>query len=252
MTEISDYGSVIETTLLRGRVRLLQPKKGFHASTDTIFLAAAVPVREKQQVLDVGCGVGSAGFCVMARENALHLTGIDVQEELIDLCHQNARLNGWQEKCRFFAGNLMDEKHVEDNFFHTVLMNPPYQQSGTHTPSPQKIKSFAHGEEASGANLTDWVKYAHRKLKQGGNLVMIHRADRLDDAIIALTARRWFGNLEILPLHSYAGEPAKRVILRARKERYAPVTLHAGIILHKEGGEYTTAAKNILEKAVAI
>jgi hypothetical protein len=33
---------VIETTLLRGRVTLLQPKIGFHASTDSVFLAAAV------------------------------------------------------------------------------------------------------------------------------------------------------------------------------------------------------------------
>ena len=69
---------VIETTLLRGRVRLLQPKVGFHASIDTVFLAAAVPVKDRWQVLDVGCGVGSAGLCVTLRNKNIYLTGLDI------------------------------------------------------------------------------------------------------------------------------------------------------------------------------
>jgi tRNA1(Val) A37 N6-methylase TrmN6 len=239
---------VIESTLLRGRVKLLQPKTGFHASVDTVFLAAALIAKEKGHIIDIGCGVGSAGFCALARIPGLHLTGIDVQPELVDLAHQNAALNGWSERCRFFNGNILTDKQVPDNAFHAALMNPPYQEAGTHTPSPLKNKAISHGEEASGASLEGWTKYAHRKLKQGGSLALIHRADRLDDVILALTQRRWFGSLTVLPLHSRAGDDAKRVIVTARKERYAPLVLKTGLVLHEQDGKYTDAAEAVLSR----
>lgn len=250
--EYDKIGTVIETTLLRGAVRLLQPKIGFHASIDTVFLAAAVSIRDRQHLLDVGCGVGSAGLCVLARNKTVALTGIDIQQPLVDLAHQNATLNGVSAQCRFFAGSLLTDHHVPDNAFHAVMMNPPYQEGGTHTPSPQKIKALSHGEDASGAALEDWIKYAHRKLKNGGTLTMIHRADRLDDIILHLTKRKWFGGLTVLPLHSRMGEDAKRVIVSARKERYARTTLKPGFVIHEDDGSYTAAAQKVLESAAPL
>lgn len=243
---------VIETTLLRGKVKLLQPKVGFHASIDTVFLAAAAGVKDRQKLLDIGCGVGSAGLCSALINNNILLTGLDIQEELIDIAHQNARLNGIDDRCHFFAGNLLVEKQVPDNEFHVVLMNPPYQEAGTHTPSPRRNKALSHGEDASGASLTDWVKYAHRKLKQGGYLVTIHRADRMDDLINALTVKRWFGSLEVYPLFSKKDEIAKRVIIRARKERYAPIKLLPGMVIHKPDGKYTPQANDVLQQLTSI
>lgn len=250
MTSGAQAFDVIETTLLRGRVKLLQPQVGFHASLDTVFLAAAVPVRDRWKILDVGCGVGSAGLCVTARNSNIHLTGIDIQQEMIDLALQNAALNGLSDRCQFFSGDFRNEKIIPDNYFNVVLMNPPYQTDGTS--SPEKIKAMSHGEAASGAALQDWVKYAHRKVKAGGHLVLVHRADRLDDVILALEARRWFGSVVIFPLWSHAEEDARRVIVRARKERYAPMVLKPGLIVHETDGKYTDGAQEILSAAKAI
>jgi tRNA1(Val) A37 N6-methylase TrmN6 len=138
-----------------------------------VFLAAAAAVKDHAALLDVGCGVGSAGLCVMARNKTIHLTGIDIQPELTDLAHQNATLSGFAARAAFFCGDIRNEKHIKDNSFNNVLMNPPYLESGTYTISPEKIKATSHGEGASGATLADWVKYAHKKLKQGGHLAMI-------------------------------------------------------------------------------
>lgn len=243
---------VIETTLLNGRVKLLQPKLGFHASIDTIFLAAAAPVKERMNMLDVGCGVGSAGLCVLTRAKNIHLTGIDIQGDLIDLAMQNAALNGLSEHTRFVQGDIRHEKLVADNDFQVVLMNPPYQEGGTHTPSPTRNKALSHGEEASGATLEDWVKYAHKKLKQAGTLVMIHRADRMSEIVATLERRRWFGSLVIYPLFSRAGDDAKRVIIRARKERFAPMALKTGMVIHETDGKYTGGAQSVLSAAEAL
>ena len=242
----------IKTSLLRGRVQLEQPKEGFHASPDTVYLAAAVKAKAGDAVLDIGCGVGSAGLCVKARVAGISLTGVDVQPSLIALARRNAALNGCADACTFFEGNILDETSVPDNAFDSVLMNPPYQEGGTHTPSPKEIKAVSHGEEASGATLTDWVKYAHRKVRQGGFLTLIHRADRMDDVIFALTHRRWFGSLVVFPLYSRAGDDAKRVIVQARRERYAPFVLRAGLVIHEEDGTHTAAAKTVLEDGAGI
>jgi tRNA1(Val) A37 N6-methylase TrmN6 len=243
---------VIETTLLNGRVKLLQPKLGFHASIDTVFLAAAAPVKERTNMLDVGCGVGSAGLCLLARAKNIHLTGIDIQGDLIDLAMQNAALNSQSENTRFVQGDIRNEKLIAENYFQVVLMNPPYQEGGTHTPSPTRNKALSHGEEASGATLEDWVKYAHKKLKQSGTLVMIHRADRMSEIVATLERRRWFGSLVIYPLFSRHGDDAKRVIICARKERFLPMVLKTGMIIHEADGKYTEAAQRVLSAAQAV
>lgn len=165
----------------------------------------------------------------------------------MDLAIQNADLNDFSDRCRFFQGDIQNEKTIEDNMFHSIVMNPPYMEGGT--PSPENNKATAHHENSSGATLEDWVKYAHKKLKQGGALTMVHRADRLDDIIITLEKKRWFGSLEIFPLWPHAGENAKRVIIRARKERYAPLVLKVGMVIHREDGKYTKEADRILSDA---
>jgi tRNA1(Val) A37 N6-methylase TrmN6 len=256
---------------------------GFHASLDSVFLAAAVPVPEsplplgegqgegaiiaskvplpqpsprgrggKYRILDVGCGVGSVGLCVLSRNNHIQLTGIDIQSNLADIARQNALLNGFADRCRFFHCDIKKEKLIEDNHFNTVMMNPPYLEDGTHTSSPEKIKATSHGEGISGATLEDWIKYAHRKLKQGGFLTLIHRADRMDDVLHTLIKKNWFGSLVIDPLWPHEGEDAKRVIIRARKERYAPTILKSGMIIHKSDGKYTREAEAVLSEGAAI
>ncbi len=239
---------IIETTVLRGRVKLLQPKVGFHASIDAVFLAAAVSVKDRLKVLDIGCGVGTVGLCIASRNKTISLTGIDIQSDLIDIAHQNAVLNSVADQCRFFHGDIQKEKTIENNHFHTVVMNPPYLESGAHLSSPEKIKATSH----SGVPLEHWVKYAHSKLKQGGTLTLIHRADRMDDVIHHLIKKRWFGSLVVYPLHPHEGEDAKRIIIRARKERYAPLVLKAGIVIHKDDGQYTAAAQKVLSEGGVI
>jgi tRNA1(Val) A37 N6-methylase TrmN6 len=79
---------------------------------------------------------------------------------------------------------------------------------------------------------------------------MIHRADMVDDIILAMGKR--FGAIEILPLWPKVGREAKRVIIRARKNRRSPARISAGLVLHNEDGGYTTEAEKILRGMEAI
>lgn len=54
-----------------------------------------------------------------------------------------------------------------------------------------------------------------------------------------------FGAVEIIPLWPRAGV-AKRVILRAIRNRKTPTVIHPGLVLHEADGAYTAAAENIV------
>ena len=56
-----------EDRLLGGKVRLRQPRDGYRAAIDPVLLAASVPAKPGERVLDLGTGAGAAALCLMAR-----------------------------------------------------------------------------------------------------------------------------------------------------------------------------------------
>jgi len=227
--------------------KLLQPLDGFRTSLDSVMLAAACPVQSGQTVLDLGCGVGGAGFCVLARVEGVHLTGIDIQEDHVALAMRNIALNEAEGRAVFIPGDI--RAFNADEFDH-VICNPPYLDAGTHTPSPSVSKATAlyHSDEA--LSVKDWIDAGFRNLKNGGSITIIHRADHTDKIIQSFGKK--FGAVEIIPLYPREGEAAKRVIIRALKNRKTPSRIHAGLILHEKDGRYTDVADKILREAAAL
>ncbi|MEI7610247.1 MAG: methyltransferase, partial [Rhodospirillaceae bacterium] len=121
---------------------------------------------------------------------------------------------------------------------------PPYLRAGAHTPSPDRSRATANGEDAEGADLEDWIAAAARLLRPMGIFTLIHRADRLDEAIALL--HKGFGGLVVYPLWPRAGMAAKRVLLTGRIGAASPARLAAGLVLHGEGGGFTAAAEAVL------
>lgn len=232
-------GRIIQ--LLDGQISLHQPDGGFQTSIDAVLLAAACPVNEGQSVLDLGCGVGAAGLCVAKRVSNIALTGVELFEREAGLAHENGVLNGFQTTV--VQGDIRD--FTAPARFDHVICNPPYLEDGNHLKSPDAAKARAMGHDET--TLEEWIAAAHRNLKSKGSYTLIHRADMLDRIIIALG--RKFGATEIIPLWPKQGREAKRVIIRTYKDRKTPLKLHAGLLLHKENGEYTAPAQQILRKA---
>lgn len=218
---------------------------------DAVLLAASCPAKAGERVLDLGCGVGSVSFCLRHRIPGVLMTGIDIQAEYIDLAQQNIALNPDTGRCDFINGDICHYRiSVPDQRFDHVLCNPPFLEAGTYLPSPDAARATALGHMHQKIELGDWVDCAFHNLQPGGTLTMIHRADAYD-RIIQEMGRR-FGQIEIFPLWPHAGEDAKRVILRARKDRRTPGVIHAGLVLHNADGSYTEAAEQVLRAGYAL
>ncbi len=237
--------------VLNKRVCLLQPVDGFRTSMDSVLLAAACPAKSGDHILDLGCGVGGAGFCVLERVPDTKLTGVEIQQDHADLANENITLNKMEGRADFVCCDIRNYSETSGGTrFDHVICNPPYLDAGTHMPSPfrQKAAALYHSDE--NISVKDWIDCGFHHLKSGGSFTMIHRADQTDKIIQGLGKR--FGAIEIISLWPRQGDAAKRVIIRALKDRRTPALVHPGIVLHQKDGTYTNEADDILRGASVI
>jgi tRNA1(Val) A37 N6-methylase TrmN6 len=59
------------------------------------------------------------------------------------------------------------------------------------------------------------------------------------------------GAIEVLPMASRVGRPAKRVIVRARKASRTPMKLHAPFLVH-DGADHVQGQSDYTTQAVAV
>jgi len=231
----------MEFTIFDGHLPLLQPSEGYRTALDPVLLAAAVNAEgfSGANILDLGCGIGTIGFCLRARFPC-KVTGIDLQPELLELARQNAANLGRQDDIKFVESNVQ-ELQLEE-VFDAVVTNPPFVEIGRGSPNVSDHRRMAHLETIP---FFDWARAAARHLKQGGRFYIIHRADRLHNLLESLR-RAEFGSFSVLPLYPRDGDGvAKRVIISCRKRKYAPLRLLQGLVLH-EGQSYTKQASDVL------
>jgi tRNA1(Val) A37 N6-methylase TrmN6 len=238
-----------EDALLGGKVRLLQFKDGYRVAIDPVLLAAAVPAKAGQRVLDLGCGVGAASLSLAARLPGVKVSGLEIQKPLVDLARRNAVLNNCGDDVSFFDGDLMDPPGgIAEGGFDHVMVNPPYQGADTGNPPPGAAKALANVEGE--AKLVDWVGAALRAVRAKGSVTFIHRADRIEELLAAMYGN--FGETLIFPLWPGQDKPAKRVIVSARKGVASQARINPGLVLHKEDGSFSDQAQAVLKDAAAL
>jgi tRNA1(Val) A37 N6-methylase TrmN6 len=228
-----------------GRVRLRQPRDGYRAAIDPIFLAASVAAESRQLVLDVGCGPGAAMLCLAARVPELRLVGLEMQRDLVRLAGDNVLLNGMEARVSTVLGDLLHPPpRLSPGSFDHVIANPPFNERGRAVVSPSlgKAEATLEGE----ADLDAWVRFSLAMVRAKGTVTFIHRADRVDALLGQIAGRA--GEVVIFPLWAGQGKAASRVLVRARKQLGAPARLAAGLVLHEPDGRFSAAAEAVLRE----
>ncbi|HEX2526844.1 MAG TPA: methyltransferase [Geminicoccus sp.] len=211
---------------------------------DAVLLGAAAPVQAKERILDAGCGSGAVGLCVAARTNSPNITAIDVAPDAVAEASANILANGWQDRFEVRQADLAGYKDRQG--FDLVLSNPPYHdQDSSRSPDEQRERA-RFGQLA----LSAWIGHCLRLCRPRGHLVVILRADRIVETVAAMDGIA--GDVRILPVHPYAGGPAHRVLIHARKAVRTPARLLGGFVLHADDRRWTEGARAVLERGAAI
>lgn len=232
---------VTEDAILGGRVRFRQPARGYRVNVDTVLLAAAVEARDGARLLEAGCGVGAALIAVAARSKNTHLLGVERDQNIAALAGENVAMNAMSDRIEIVSGDALD-KHANWGVFDGVFVNPPFDADGEGR-APAETRRHAHITEMS---IDVWIATLADRLSGGAALTLIHRAAKLPEILTALDGR--LGGAEVIPIRPRAAEPAKRIIVRARKGSRAPLRLLKGLDLHDaSGGKYAPETDAILK-----
>lgn len=235
---------ISEDALLDGRLKFFQPKQGYRAAIDPVFLAAAINAREGETVLDVGAGAGAASLCLAHRAPGVQVTGVEVQRPMVHLANRNAKANGLGDRIDVMVADLKSPPmRIAPGTFHHVMTNPPFAERGRGRASPNAAKAAATLE--GDVSLQDWLRFCLLMARPKGAITLIHRADRLDDVLAAIGDRA--GDVLVFPLWPGPGKkPAKRVLIRCRKGVRTPLRLSPGLVLHETDGSFTAEAAAVL------
>lgn len=232
-----------EDTILDGKVRLLQPRKGYRAGLDAALLAAACDALPGQRVVDVGCGPGAALLAAAVRREGARFTGLERSAEALALARRGVVLNGLEARVEVLAADVGSRfSALGLPAFDAALANPPFFDD------PGALRGPAQERQAAwmaDGGLQAWTAFLLKAVREGGSITMIHRADRLADLLALLS--KGGGSFRIRPVYPFPDQPAKRVLVRCLKTGKAPLMLLPPLVVHdRVGGKHTPEAEAIL------
>ncbi|MEC7796605.1 MAG: methyltransferase [Pseudomonadota bacterium] len=249
MDSVPAAPKVVENALLCGRVRLRQPARGYRAGMDAALLAAAVAPRPGERLFEAGCGAGAVLMQIAARHDALSLTGLERDSSSAALARENAGLNGFGDRITVIEGDVAAGfRSLGLPPFDWAVSNPPFfdDPGALRAPAPGK-----QGAWMADDGLAAWTGLLLKAVREGGRIVIIHRADRLADLLALLGDKA--GSFAIRPIQPFAEEPAKRVLVRAIKTGKAPLRLLPPLVLHDgSGAKHTPESEALLRGEAAL
>ena len=207
-------------------------------------MAALVPARAGEQVLEAGTGAGAALLCLAARVAGVRGVGVERGAALAGLAAQNFAANGFADLA-VVNGDATALPFAAQTFQH-VMANPPW--FGTqNTPSPDAARALAH--HAPGPTLGAWVGEMLRVLRDRGSITLALPAFAYAEAAALL--RPACGGILLLPLWPRRGVKAKMILVQAQKASRAPDAVLPGLVLHDENG-ITKEAEAVLREAAGM
>lgn len=230
---------------LGGRIHVFQPRHGFRSGQEAVLMAASVPARARDHVLELGCGSGAASLALASRAADVQVTGIDIDEAVLDLARMSAAENGLSDRAVFHAGSAAPLAKTLRGRFDHVMFNPPFHEArSTKTAARQ---TATHAEDDL---VVQFARAGLLALAAKGTLTSIIPPARVPELLAALHGKA--GAITLFPLWPRTGEAARRVIVQARKGSRTPAAVMPGLVLHGKGQNYTMEAERILRHGDAL
>lgn len=232
-------------TLLGGRIAYAQSATGFRSGIEPVLLAAAIPARPGERVLEAGTGAGAGLLCLAARVDGISGIGVERDPDTAALAAGNIAANGFNRLRACIAD--IAEFTADAPCAHSFA-NPPYH-APSGTPSPVVLRDSAR--RAPPGTLATWAASLARSTAPHGSVTFILPAALLAEVLAALSAAGC-GGARVLPLWPKAGRAAKLMIVQAHRGSRGQLILLPGLVLHEADGRYTARVEAILRDGAAL
>lgn len=170
--------------LLIGDYKVLQSKKYYNFTSDSVRFANFADVRGKDNVLELcaGCGIVSLHKFADCQSKGGVMTGkwvcVELQEPLCALCEKNIYINELEGNFVAINDDLKNTfAHVQKASFDVVLCNPPYERDNSGFKKLSESDAIARAEIAT--NFEEIARVAGQALRFGGAFYFICKSERL-------------------------------------------------------------------------
>jgi len=176
---------------------------------------------------------------------ASEITGIDIQDDLVDMAKRSVKLNNLESRVSILKDDISDSFFVKLNHYDHIITNPPYKKPGSGIINPAETKAISRHEIL--CTLEDVISLSAKSLVQYGCFTMINRPERLCDAIEAMRKYKIEPKF-IRFVHSSVYTAPKLILIRGIKDGNPCLKIESPLYIFDESGNYTSEIDSIYNR----
>jgi len=223
--------------LQRNGYQIIQNRDGFCFGMDAVLLSGFAKVKPEEKAIDLGTGTGIIPILLEAKNQGLHYTGLEIQEEVADMAARSVALNHLEDKISIIRGDIKEASRLFGAAsFDVVTSNPPYMNDAHGLKNPDLPKAISRHEVL--CTLQDVTREAARLLRPGGRFYLVHRPHRLIEIITALKSVGMEPK-RMKMVHPFVDKEANMVLIEAVRGGRSMIKVEAPVVVYKEPGVYT-------------
>ena len=217
--------------------KIIQKKKGFRFTVDSILLVNFLKLKKNTNLLDIGTGTGIMPLLLCRKEEINLITAVEIETEIAKMFEKTIEINSLESKIKLIN---IDIKNYKEKPFNMIISNPPYMKLNEGYVSPHDYRAGARDEV--NLNLKELLISAKKLLKNGGSFNLVYRTNRfmevLDEAkMLNLNAKR------VRFIYSKPNQSSDLFMIEMIKGFKCACVVEEPLYIYNEHGEYTEELK---------
>ena len=225
-----------------GIVSIIQPKKGFRFTLDSLLLADFCRIKPRDRILEPGAGTGIISILLARKFPGARIVADEVESQAFALLCQNIEQNRLVESITPLDRDIQSlGRSIAPDSFDVLIANPPYTEGGTGRKSPSLERQTARQDQT--ASLHCWLDL-RTLLKNKGRYFLVFPARRSAE-LLSLLREKGLEPKRLRSVHPFQDEPASLVLIEAIKTKGVGLDILPPLIVHEKSGGYTKEMQEI-------
>ena len=217
--------------------KIIQKKKGFRFTVDSILLVNFLKLKKNTDLLDIGTGTGIMPLLLCRKEEINLITAVEIETEIAKMFEKTIEINSLESKIKLINTDI---KNYKEEPFDMIISNPPYMKLNEGYVSPHDYRAGARHEV--NLDLKELLINGKRLLKNGGSFNLVYRTNRfmevLDEArMLNLNAKR------VRFIYSKPNQSSDLFMIEMIKGFKCACVVEEPLYIYNEHGEYTEELK---------
>lgn len=220
-------------------MKIIQSEKSFRFGTDSILLAGFTKINKNDKCIDLGAGSGVLSILLHARIGCT-ITAVEIDKDQCERLQRSVELNNITNEITIINSDYIENvAEIGRCKFDCAVCNPPYYRRNCGV-----ISGKGGATHEINADINRIALAASSLLKYGGKIFLCFPADRLNEALFALTNAKIEPKRLRLVLSKIKSRPYL-VLIEAKKYAKPGLIIENNLVIYDDYGNYTEEVRKI-------